>query len=79
VGDLVRWNRWHSDSDWIKVDGYMVFEKHMKSHLGIILRVYQSTSKARCWVADVNFMDSVRNYQDEPEYSVPLSCLQVIE
>ena len=77
MGDLVRWNRWHPNDEWIKVDGYMVFERHMKSHLGIILRVYQSTSKARCWTADVAFADSILNHQGEPEYSVPLNCLQV--
>jgi len=77
VGDLVRWNRWHTNGEWIKVDGYMVFEKHMKSHLGIILRVYQGSPPSRCWTADVAFADSIRNHQGGPEYAIPVNCLQV--
>ena len=78
VGDLVRWNRWHTDSDWIKVDGRITYKRRVESHLGIILRVYQNTAgKARCWTADVAFADSILNHHGEPEYSVPLNCLEL--
>jgi len=73
----VRWNRWHNGDQWSKAGGYMVFEKQKKSHLGIILKIYQSTSKARCWTADVAFADSILNHHGEPEYSVPLNCLEL--
>ena len=75
VGDLVQWNRWHYDDDWIKVDGGMVFKKHMKSYLGIVTKVYQSTSKARCWTADVKFTSSVLHNDWEDARPLPLTCL----
>jgi len=77
VGDLVRWNRWHLGDIPTNRAGRLVYKSHMKSHLGIVLEVYQSDSTARCWTADVAFMDSIRNHQGGPEYAIPLSCLEV--
>ena len=81
VGDLVRWNRWHNSDDWIQVDGRMCWKRKMRSHLGIVLRVYQSTSKARCWSANVKFMDPELNtdYWDWAGRSIPLNCLEVAQ
>ena len=75
VGDLVQWNRWHYDDDWIKVDGGMVFKKHMKSYLGIVTEVYRSNSKARCWTAAVRFADPVLCNDWEDARPIPLTCL----
>ena len=77
VGDLVRWNRWHYSNDWIKVDGGMVFKQQMASHLGIVMEVYQSTSKARCWTAAVRFMEPVLHSDYELDRPIPLNCLEV--
>ena len=81
VGDLVRWNRWHHGNDWTKVDGRMIYKRHLRSHLGIVLKVYRSTSKARCWTADVKFMDAELNsdYWGWNGQSIPLNCLEVTE
>ena len=75
----MRWNRWHTDSDWIKVDGSITYKRQVKSHLGIVLKVYRSTSKARCWTADVKFMDAslCNNYEHLYGRPIPLSCLEV--
>ena len=77
VGDLVRWNRWHMLDDWIKVDGRMIFKKKMHSHLGIVLKVYKSTSKAKCWTADVKFSDPKldSDYWGLDGRPIPLNCL----
>jgi len=79
-GQLVRWNHWKSRDDWYKDHtGKMRWHTYMASDLGIVLRVYQSTSKARCWTADVAFMDSIRNHLGDPEYPIPLNCLEATE
>ena len=75
VGDLVQWNRWHLCDDWIQVDGRKIFKKKMYSHLGIVLEVYRSNSKARCWTADVKFTSSVLHNDWEDARPMPLSCL----
>ena len=76
-GDLVQWNRWYLSDDHIKVDGRVVFRQHMHSHLGIVLRVYRSTSKARCWTADIKFLDPKLNsdYWGCEGHPIPLGCL----
>jgi len=76
-GDLVQWNRWHLCDDWTQVDGRKVFKKKMYSHLGIVLKVYQSTSKARCWTADIKFIDAALNndYWGLEGHPIPLGCL----
>ena len=79
VGDLVRWNRWHTDSDWIKVDGSITYKKQVKSHLGIVLEVYQSHSKGRCWMAGIKFLEPELDTSDwERARPIPLSCLEVM-
>jgi hypothetical protein len=81
VGDLVRWNRWYTSDDWIKVDGRVHWKQNTRSHLGIVLRVYQSASKARCWSANVKFMETELNTDywsgDWNGRSIPLGCLEV--
>ena len=79
-GDLVQWNRWHLGGMPIARDGRLVYKNHMHSHLGIVLEVYQSDSKARCWTADVKFMDAKLDASDcwgGDGRPVPLSCLEV--
>ena len=80
-GDLVQWNRWHISDESINVDGRVIFKQHMHSHLGIVLKVYRSDSKARCWTADVKFMDAELNsdYWGWNGQSIPLNCLEVTE
>ena len=76
----MRWNRWHTtDIRAYGEDGYIHYHKVKKSHLGIVLKVYQSTSKARCWSANVKFMDPELNtdYWDWAGRSIPLNCLEV--
>ena len=75
VGDLVQWNRWHLCDDWTEVDGRKVFKKKMKSHLGIVLKVYRSKSEGRCWTADVKFTSSVLHNDWEDARPMPLTCL----
>ena len=75
VGDLVQWNRWHLCDDWIKVDGRKIFKKKIYSHLGIVLEVYRSKTKGRCWTADVKFTSSVLHNDWEDARPMPLSCL----
>ena len=53
VGDLVRWNRWHPGDIPSPRDGRLVYKPQLRSHLGIVLEVYQSDSRARCWTAVV--------------------------
>ena len=79
VGDLVRWNRWHLGDIPTNRAGRLVYKSHMKSHLGIVLEVYQSDSTARCWTAVVKFMDAslCSNYEHLYGRPIPLSCLEV--
>ena len=81
VGDLVRWNRWHLvDFQPTNRAGRLVYKQQMHSHLGIVLEVYQSDSKARCWTADVKFVDAKL---DDTDYwgidgrPIPVNCLEV--
>ena len=77
-GDLVQWNHW-TFSDEYREDarGLRTFDKYVASDLGIVLKVYRSTSKARCWTADVKFMDAslCNNYEHLYGRPIPLGCL----
>ena len=76
----MRWNRWHPGEIPSPRDGRLVYKPQMRSHLGIVLEVYQSDSKARCWMADVNFMDPKlddTHYWGTGGRPIPLSCLEV--
>ena len=79
VGDLVRWNRWHPGDIPSPRDGRLVYKPQLRSHLGVVLRVYKSTSKAQCWTADVRFMEAELNsdYWGCHGRSIPLGCLEV--
>ena len=79
VGDLVRWNRWHPGDIPSPRDGRLVYKPQLRSHLGIVLEVYQSDSSARCWTAVVKFMDAslCSNYEHLYGRPIPLSCLEV--
>ena len=75
-GDLVQWNHW-TFSDEYREDarGLRTFDKYVASHLGIVLKVYRSTSKARCWTADVKLTSSVLHNDWEDAKPMPLTCL----
>ena len=77
-GDLVQWNHW-TFSDEYREDarGLRTFDKYVASDLGIVMKVYRSTSKARCWTADVKFSDPqpVLHNDWEDARPMPLSCL----
>ena len=75
VGDLVRWNRWHLGDIPTNRAGRLVYKSHMKSHLGIVLEVYRSKTKGRCWTADVKFTSSVLRNDWEDARPMPLTCL----
>jgi hypothetical protein len=45
------------------------------SHLGIVLEVYRSKTKGRCWTADVKFTSSVLRNDWEDARPMPLTCL----
>ena len=76
VGDLVQWNRWHLEwDDYITVDGSRTYKKKVISHLGIVLEVYRSKTKGRCWTADVKFTSSVLHNDWEDATPMPLTCL----
>jgi len=80
VGDLVRWNRWYTSDDWIRAAASpLCWKRKLRSHLGVVLRVYKSTSKAQCWTADVRFMEAELNsdYWGWDGQSIPLGCLEV--
>jgi hypothetical protein len=79
VGDLVRWNRWHPGNIPYPLDGRLAYKPQTRSHLGVVLRVYQSDSPARCWTADVRFMEAEFNsdYWGWNGQPIPLSCLEV--
>ena len=76
-GDLGQWNRWHISDERINVDGRVTFKQYMYSHLGIVLKVYKSTSKAKCWTADVKFSDPKldSDYWGLDGRPIPLNCL----
>ena len=76
-GDLVQWNRWYPGNTLSNRDGRLVYKQQLQSHLGIVLRVYQSGSNAHCWTADVKFMDAElnNNYYGLDGNSIPLGCL----
>ena len=75
-GDLVQWNQWQLEwDDYITVDGRKSYKKKVISHLGIVLEVYRSNSKARCWTADVKFTSSVLHNDWEDARPMPLGCL----
>ncbi len=77
-GDLVQWNQWQLEwDDYITVDGRKSYKKKVISHLGIVLEVYRSNSKARCWTADVKFSDPQLNndYYGLGGHPIPLGCL----
>tara|TARA_Y100001951_G_scaffold16946_1_gene12065 strand:- start:349 stop:609 length:261 start_codon:yes stop_codon:yes gene_type:complete len=67
-GDLVQWNHWKI-SDEYREDfrGLRIFDKYVASDLGIVMRVYRSSSN--CWAAEVNFLNG------SPDYGIPLACL----
>ena len=75
VGDLVQWNQWQLGDIPTHRDGRLVYKPQLKSHLGIVLEVYRSNSKARCWTADVKFTSSVLHNDWEDARPMPLSCL----
>ena len=69
-GDLVQWNHWkYSDEYREDSRGLRRFDTYLASDLGIVMRVYRSTSKARCWTAEVNFLNGCY------DYGIPLACL----
>jgi hypothetical protein len=77
-GDLVQWNHWKLSDEYREdARGLRTFDRYMVSHLGIVLRVYQSTSKARCWTADIKFIDAELNsdYWGLDGRPIPLGCL----
>ena len=76
-GDLVQWNRWHPGDIPSPRDGRLVYKPQLRSHLGIVLEVYQSDSPARCWTAVVKFMDAslCNNYEHLYGRPIPLGCL----
>ena len=74
-GDLVQWNRWHLGGMPVAREGRLVYKNHMHSHLGIVLEVYRSNSKARCWTAAVRFADPVLCNDWEDARPIPLTCL----
>jgi hypothetical protein len=79
VGDLVRWNRWHqTDIRAYGENGLACWYKVKRSHLGIVLRVYQSAG-TRCWTADVKFSDPKldNDYWGLDGRPIPLNCLEV--
>ena len=76
----MRWNRWHPGDIPSPRDGRLVYKPQLRSHLGIVLEVYQSDSKARCWTAVVKFMDAKLddvNYWGGDGRPIPLNCLEV--
>ena len=75
-GDLVQWNHWKF-SDEYREDfrGLRIFDKYVASDLGIVLEVYRSKTKGRCWTADVKFTSSVLHNNWEDARPKPLSCL----
>ena len=78
VGDLVQWNHWkYSDEYREDPKGRRWFDKYVASDLGIVLEVYRSDSKARCWTATVRFMDTslCNNYEYLDGRPIPLGCL----
>jgi len=76
AGDLVQWNHWKISDEWTEdFRGLRTFDKYVASHLGIVLRVYRSISKARCWTADVRFTSSVLHNNWEDARPIPLACL----
>ena len=81
VGDLVRWNRWHPGNIPYPLDGRLAYKPQLRSHLGIVLEVYQSNTPARCWTAVVKFMDAslCNNYEHLYGRPIPLSCLEVTQ
>ena len=79
VGDLVRWNHWRLSEEYHEyLNGVRKYDRRVTSDLGIVLRVYQSTSKARCWTADVRFVDiKFDDYWGLGGCPIPLNCLDV--
>ena len=88
VGDLVRWNRWYlGDIRAYGQDGSTYYNRIMTPHLGIILKVYVGHQQ-RCWVADINFMDTELNENDwsisQSDENVgkarqlPIACLEIL-
>ena len=76
-GDLIQWNRWHPGNIPYPLDGRLAYKPQLRSHLGIVLEVYQSDSPARCWTANVKFMDPALNsdYWGLEGHPIPLGCL----
>ena len=72
VGDLVQWNRWHLNTDPFTT-GPWDSTHTVKSHMGIITKVYQSAT--RCWTAEVKFIPSVLDHWGDQSNIVPLGCL----
>ena len=73
----MRWNRWHPGDIPSPRDGRLVYKPQLRSHLGIVLKVYKSTSKAKCWTANVKFLDPKLNsdYWGLEGHPIPLNCL----